>query len=64
MKLNKCILMMFALTLTTGCVSSQYCDVAKKIEPSKEDVLTDITAKQILAEQRKFKDFCESKWGV
>lgn len=64
--LTKCLLVTFATLSLIGCsATSHYCDVASKVEPSKEDVLTDETQRQILKEQRKYEEFCGgAKWRV
>lgn len=50
---------MFASALLAGCVTkSEYCDVASEIRLSRDDVLTDESARQIDREQEKFAQFC------
>lgn len=66
MKWKACLIALCVTLSLTGCASSQYCDVASKVEPSREDVLSPETAKAILKEQKKYKEFCEGgfKWRV
>lgn len=54
--------MIFVPALLAGCVTkSEYCDVASEIRTSRNDVLTDETARQIDKEQTKFEQFCGGK---
>lgn len=55
-----CLLPIFASALLAGCVTSktEYCDVAGEIKLSRNDVLTDESARIIDKEQEKFSKFC------
>lgn len=54
-----CLLPIFASALLAGCVTSgNYCDVAGEIKLSRNDVLTDESARIIDKEQEKFAQFC------
>lgn len=56
---------LFAIMLTlclSGCVTkgvSKYCDIAKPIYLSRQDVLTQGTKTQVLTENTKYKEFCK-----
>lgn len=49
MKLTRNLTLMCALIWTAGCVTSDPCGWASPIRPSRADVLTEGTARQILA---------------
>ena len=52
---------MSTLASLGGCVSAEYCDVARAVRPSVEDKLTAETARQILAENTKLERLCGVK---
>lgn len=57
-----CLSAMFASALLVGCATSgNYCDVASEIKMSRDDVLTDESARQIDKEQEKYAQFCGGK---
>lgn len=59
MKWIASILLASTLVFASGCVTSgNYCDVARPVRPSVEDVLTEGTARQILAENEKLAKLC------
>lgn len=59
MKWIASVLLMSTLVFASGCVTSgNYCDVARPVRPSAEDVLTADTARQILRENEKLEKLC------
>lgn len=58
MKWVASILLLSTLALVGGCVTGNYCDVARPVRPSVEDRLTEGTARQILAENTKLETLC------
>lgn len=57
-----CLSMMCASALLAGCgTKGTYCDVAGEIKLSRNDVLTDESARIIDREQEKFAQFCGGK---
>jgi hypothetical protein len=63
MKLIVSTALAFTLALTAGCVtaSGNYCDVARAVRPSVQDVLTEDTARQILRENSKLEKLCGAR---
>ena len=51
-------LLISTLASLGGCVTAEYCDVARAVRPSVEDKLTAETARQILAENTKLERLC------
>lgn len=50
--------MLLTLALVGGCVTANYCDIARPVRPSVEDKLTEGTKSQILAENTKVERLC------
>jgi hypothetical protein len=56
------VLLMSTLVFASGCVTGgNYCDVARAVRPSVEDVLTADTARQILRENEKLARLCGAR---
>ena len=50
------------LVCLSGCVTGgSYCEIAKPVRPSVEDVMTEGTKRQILAENEKLAELCGVK---
>jgi hypothetical protein len=59
MKYPNCLILILIAGLISSCATSgNYCDIAKQIYPSRQDVLTRGTKVQILTENEKYEKFC------
>ena len=62
MKYVKCLLAISIVSLSAGCVTNgNYCDIAKTIHHSRQDILTEKTKSQLVENNLTYEKLCKGR---